>query len=129
MMQVIDADYWKSISALPDGFERINRAFVAIMAERDEARDLAATAARGHSAQLSASRALKERVDELLAANNREIEDKREARRYVKTLTRALGSTEGSDPGALMALARALDYLGWIGPNGPAIPGNDEGEK
>jgi hypothetical protein len=129
MMQVIDAQYWKSIADLPDGFERINRAFGAIMAERDEAKGLASAAARGHSAQLSASRALKERVDELIAANNREIEDKREARRHVKTLTRALANSEGNDPGALLAFARALDYLGWTGPSGPAIPGNEEGEK
>lgn len=129
MMQVIDADYWKSIAALPDGFERIDRAFGSIMAERDEAREVAAASARGHSAMIAAAAALKSRVDELLAANSAEIDKRRETRRHLVTVTRALGRAEGDDPGALMAYARALDYLGWIGPNGPAVPGESEGKN
>ena len=100
MMQVIDADYWKSIAALPDGFERIDRAFGSIMAERDEAREIAAASARGHSAMIAAAAALKSRVDELLAANSAEIDKRRETRRHLETVTRALGCVEGDDPGA-----------------------------
>lgn len=123
MFQVIDADYWAALAALPQGFDQINSEFTSIVAERDRAQEIAAAAGRGHLAQIAAAQALKTRNDELLAANSALVEARREARCFVETLARALGRTEGDDPSALLALARAYDYLGWIGPNGPAVPG------
>ncbi len=123
MFQVLDADYWAALAALPDGPQRLEAEFGSIMADRDRARDIAAAAARGHVAQLAAAQVLKKRNDQLLAANSALVEARREARCFVETLARALGRTEGDDPGALLALARAYDYLGWIGPDGPAVPG------
>lgn len=117
-MMVIDADYFKSLADLPDGFERINRMFGEMMQERDDARDIASAAGRGHRAQTSANIALKERVDELLAANGDLVQRRQASNDHLRAVLR---ETVARSPAA----DKAAEFLGMSVPPVPAVSGND----
>lgn len=71
MMQVIDQDYIRAITELPDGIERLHRWISSLIDERDMAQAIAASCVRDVAP-------LRRRVDRLLVANTREVELRRE---------------------------------------------------
>lgn len=111
MMMIIDADYFKSLAALPDGFERINRMFGEMMHERDDARDIAAAAGKGYSVAMAANREFVGRVMEL---EDRTTQAEILLRDVVKTMQ---SRTPEADA--------AADFLGIKVPTEPAVSGND----
>jgi|GEM_PF-1341755 len=102
MIQALDKPYLQAVAALPDGWDRI----VAMLHGLADDRETAQAIAKATVAQIEP---LKRRCDELLAANNREVDARRALRRELDQLREKIAQVDWPWPDGLLPIYAADD--------------------